>query len=104
MKCKTSIQYLEILYGTKKIQTFSLSLLHIDFFEGVTTRSVLVLFSPVHEGEGVYSRCFLLLGLPLNSSFTISYPFFAKSTTFASLNFWKAKLNFGEEILDFNFP
>lgn len=59
--------------------TFSLNashfLLHRDCFEGKTTTSVLVLLSTFAEEsveESVYSRRFFLVGLPLNSSFTIS--------------------------------
>lgn len=34
----------------------------------------------------------------------MSYPFFAKSTTFASLIVWKAEEAFEKEILDLTFP
>jgi hypothetical protein len=66
--------------------------------------SVFVLISPLKEGGGVYSRCFLVLVLPYNSSFTTSYPFFIISLTLASFNFWKAEDTFEEGMLDLNFP
>lgn len=85
--------------------TFSLNashfLFHGDCFTGTTTMSVFVLLSPV-EVEGGCCRCFFLFVVPLNSSFTISYPIFAKSVTFASFNFWKAKETFWEGRLDLN--
>lgn len=75
-----------------------------DCLEGRITMSVLVLLSPFGEEDGSYCRCFLLLGLPFNSSFTTSYPFFAKSMNFASLILWKADETFEEEMVDLNLP
>lgn len=89
--------------GNKDQLTFSLNashfLFHGDCFDCTITMSVFVLLSPV-DVEGVYCRCFFLLVVPFNSSFTISYPFFAKSATFASFNFWKANETFWEGRLD----
>lgn len=72
--------------------------------EGTITMSVLVLLSPCGEEDGSYCRCFLFWGLPFNSSFTTSYPFFAKLMNSASLILWKADATFAEEMVDLNFP
>ena len=69
--------------------------------------SVFVLLSPGGAEEAACCMCFLLLlGLPLNSSFTMLYPFLAKSVTFASFNFSKARETLGDaaETLDLNLP
>ena len=81
-------------------------LLHRDCFEGTITMSVFVLLSPGDAEQAARCICFLLLGLLLNSSFTMPYPFLAKSRTFASFNFSKARETLGDtvETLDLNFP
>ena len=77
-----------------------------DFFEGTTTISVLVLLTSEDLLVEAYWGRLALDGLSINSSLTISYPFFAKSDTFVSFNFWNAEETAGEaeEKVDLNFP
>lgn len=90
--------------------TFFLNASHFspkhDFLEGTTTISVLVLLYSDGLFVEAYWTHLVFDRLDVNSSLSIQYPFFAKSDTFVSFNFWNAEETTGgaEEKVDLNFP